>query len=800
METKKYNYDENERAILERLPYAMMVFQYIDDQAQLLLFSDGVTRLFREEREKCCELYSRIKKEGEEMPEGMLRAYNALLEFLKHQEPLYIKYPIKLKGDRTPSWIRAEGYWQTKENGVRLAYVLCNDVTDQVQQQATKSSQKYYTEALLAKVLSTTKTAIFWKDRDRRFLGANQAFLDYCGFDDAEEIVGKKSEEIGLYNDSASYKNDDYRVINQGEYIDKAPGICLLNDVKQYVMVNKSPMYQEGKIVGLVGSFQEVTEEYNYQKKILRLNKELKKAIERAEKASLAKSEFLANMSHELRTPLNAMIGLIELLKESLYDPQLALEDIEKLEQSSTLLLSIINDILVMSSIESGKMTLAHEAFDVKESVFSVTNIYYQQCHTKGIEFDFLAFDIAHEMLIGDEYRIRQIVLNLLSNAVKFTAKGGQISISISEKKISDQQVMMILKVKDTGCGISEDLQRRLFEKFEQESATTVRQHGGSGLGLSITKNLVSLMEGHITVDSTKGVGTTFTVSIPLEISQKIEEPIACDLSKLKAVVVNEHLDHCLSVANILEKEKIQTTIFLEPEEMMTDLKNQQPSEAVYLINDEFSEMTGGELAKRLHEMGPQVTKNVFIAGYDIGKVKKHVETMERVHFLQKPIFPSNLVKAITGNLNGHYPAQKSRIDVRDVPHIKGLKVLLVEDNEINRIVAKRLLTNNGAIVNEVINGQLAYDAIQEGQEYDVILMDIRMPVMDGYEATKQIRKLETRYAQNICILAMSADSFQKDINRALSVGMNGHIEKPIKPKKMIERLSILQKHLMYQT
>ena len=521
-------------------------------------------------------------------------------------------------------------------------------------------------------------------------------------------------------------------------------------------------------------------------------NKKLAEANKKATAATVAKSSFLANMSHELRTPLNAVIVLSSLLKDSLDERETTEDYVNKISESSQLLLSIINDILDMSAIESGKLKLASEEFSIKKSIYSITSIYYQQCLLKGIHFEFNTNNIDYEFLIGDGFRIRQVVLNLLSNAVKFTPKNGHITVSLTEELISGDDIMIHIAVQDTGCGISDDLKSRLFSKFEQEDATTVRKNGGSGLGLSIAKNLVDLMKGTIQVDSIEGEGTTFTVNIPLKIGKTKPENNILDFSIFRALIVDDNEETCKYLSAITEKWHIKTRYCLDPFEALELVKQKLGSEDefnLYIVDLKLPRMNGIALTEEIQKLILKEAVFMMISGYDFYEYKNKAHEKGVEYFLRKPIFPSELFNVLVNNFKKKNLLQE--IDNKPTSlQLEHMKILLVEDNEINQFVATRLLEKDGAVVTIAPNGAEAVKEIkQELIHYDVVLMDIQMPVMDGYEAVRHIRSLDTEYAQKIPIFAMTASSFQSDINKAYESGMNGHISKPINPQILVQTI-----------
>jgi CheY-like chemotaxis protein len=396
---------------------------------------------------------------------------------------------------------------------------------------------------------------------------------------------------------------------------------------------------------------------------------------------------------------------------------------------------------------------------------------------------------------MGDSYRIRQVVLNLLSNAVKFTDSGGTISLDLKERKINDQKLLLIIEVSDTGCGMSDNMQKRLFGKFEQEDATTVRKYGGSGLGLSISKSLIELMHGEIFVSSKLGVGTKFTVQIPLEIVKEPSLKTNLDISKLDALVVDNNKDTCKYINSILKSWKLEseyTTSSIKALEMVKNRIVNDNEYNLYIVDLRMPKMNGLELVKNIKAMIKSEALIILISGYDISEFKMEVEANGRENFLRKPVFPSELFNTLIARI-GAKDILDSTYEQKVGVNLKGMKILLVEDDSINQLIAKKLLEMAGAIVIIANNGKEAVEEIKnKSNEVDLILMDIQMPIMDGYTATRKIRQLDLEYAKTIPIYALSANSFQKDIDKSLEAGMNGHISKPIEPNNLF---AILEKN-----
>jgi signal transduction histidine kinase/CheY-like chemotaxis protein len=489
-----------------------------------------------------------------------------------------------------------------------------------------------------------------------------------------------------------------------------------------------------------------------------------------------AKSEFLATISHELRTPLSTIIGLNDLLRENANDEDAVLDYSYKIEQSSMMLLTLINDVLDMSAIEKGKLKIADEDFNVKRLIYSVSDMYYNLTKRKGIEFKVNLSQIQAEELIGDEYRIRQIILNLLSNAYKFTDHGG-IIISVKEEKLDSTHANLILEVEDTGCGMNSETLSKLYDQFEQADASTVRMHGGSGLGLSITKHLVSMMAGTIDVKSKVGEGTKFTVSLPLKISTR-QENIEVSFLASKAIIVDDDEQTCVYLSKVFDSWNIENKSFTDSQEALEYIKRKPDEYSIYVFDFLMPNINGIDLAKEVKKINKKAVI-IIVSGYDIEEIKAKDNKCVS-SFIQKPIFKSELYNHIINNVPEDTRKEKKLTD----ENFRDKKVLCVEDVKINQMIITKLLEKVGITVYQAGNGIEAVEFMKNNEEKDninLILMDIRMPKMDGLTATSKIREFNTE----VPIIALSANAFEEDINKSLAAGMNNHLSKPIDKEKL---------------
>jgi len=515
--------------------------------------------------------------------------------------------------------------------------------------------------------------------------------------------------------------------------------------------------------------------------------KELEEARQMAEEASRSKSEFLSNMSHDIRTPMNAIVGMTSIALANIDDSQRVQTCLKKIVLSSKHLLGLINDVLDMSKIESGKMTLNVELVSLREVMDSIVSIVQPQVRAKQQKFNVFIYNISSENVLCDGVRLNQILLNLLSNAIKFTPEDGSIEVSMHEEKSpkGDDYVRILLRVKDDGIGMTEEFQSRIFDSFSREDSKRVQKTEGTGLGMAITKYIVDAMGGTITVKSTQGCGSEFLVTLDLERSEEREEDMI--LPDFMMLVVDDDRQLCESTTGSLKSIGIRAEWALDGEsaiQMVNRHHNSHTDYHIILLDWKLPGMDGIQTARELRRQLGNDVPILLISAYDCSEIEDEARAAGISGFLSKPLFKSTLYYGLKPYIDPS--AELTKPEEKDAIDFSGKRVLLAEDNELNWEIASELLSELGLELEWAENGQICADMFKQSPVgyYDAVLKDIRMPVMDGYGATKMIRSME-RPDASLPIIAMTADAFHEDMQRCLECGMNAHTAKPIDVKEV---------------
>lgn len=552
--------------------------------------------------------------------------------------------------------------------------------------------------------------------------------------------------------------------------------------------------YETNDIMVMVVS-KEITDIVKKQKE---QTQALQDALMQAQHASRAKTTFLSNMSHDIRTPMNAIIGFTTIAVSHIDNKEQVKDCLQKVLSSSNHLLSLINDILDMSRIESGKIQIKEQNCNISELMHNLINIIQPQVKAKQLELFIDTFEVANEDVIADALKLNQVFINLMSNAVKYTPAGGTVSLRIMQKTTFHHGYGdYVFIIKDNGIGMSKEFAEHIFEPFERESTVTQSGIQGTGLGMAITKNIVEMMNGTITVESETGKGSTFTVELTLKLQdiEKNAEQLK-ELKGLRAMVVDDDFNVCDSVSKMLKQLGMRAEWTASGREAIYRAKtahDEGDSYHTYIIDWQMPDLSGVETAKKIRSLVGEEAPIIILTAYDWSDIEEEAKAAGVTAFCAKPLFMSDLKSALLAATN---TADKEEDAATwTLADFSGKRILLVEDIELNREIAEVILTEAGFLVESAPDGTDAVAMMEKAEEYyyDAILMDVQMPIMDGYEATRTIRNMPRKDVKDLPIIAMTANALEEDKEAALKNGMNAHIAKPL---DMDVFISVLKKYL----
>ncbi len=586
----------------------------------------------------------------------------------------------------------------------------------------------------------------------------------------------KVDMEIFMRANTIKERMKKENIITQ-EYVSNYRGWSRAN----FIVVNRDKFGSVSKVLFAV---QQIDAE---KQKELKTQEALKDAYEAANRANNAKSDFLSRMSHDIRTPMNAIIGMTAIASTQIAKRDKVKECLEKINSSSNHLLGLINEVLDMSKIESGKFSLSEENINLSELIDNFLTMIKPQVLAKNHELKINLSNVQHECVIGDSMRIQQIFINMMSNAIKYTPDGGKLSFSISEIPSHQQKIGGYRFVfEDNGIGMSKEFIKQMYEPFSRAEDTRVNKIQGTGLGMSIVNNIVHMMEGSIQVESEENKGTKFTVTIYLKLQDNVDDTID-DFIEEPVLVVDNDKTMCESTCTMLKEIGLKSEYALDSEEAYDKACNTYKDKKEYsviIVDWELDSLNAKNLIKKIHDTVSSFIPIIIISSYDKADLESELSNVDYDAFVTKPLFKSKLKNAFKGlkNKSADQKEDLKGIDAIENKNYSSKRILLVEDNDINAEIAKEILEMSSLKIERAENGEIAKNMFEEKSPgyYNLIFMDIQMPIMNGYDATKAIRALEKEDAKTIPIVAMTANAFVEDIQASIKVGMNDHISKPL--------------------
>ncbi len=634
---------------------------------EVLHISAGLCRMFKMSREDLYEFFM-LPINEQIHPDDLVRVMRMVQHVFHHPEEL-LQFTYRMVLPRKKDeyiWLMSTIYGRKLTDGSVLQYIASLDITAEREEQEKQAAIFTHTNALLERVLATTQTMLFWKDKERRFQGANKAFLDYYDFPSEQVILGKTDEEMGWHEEEEPFKSDEWRILHTGESTYRVRGKCMSHGEMRDIVASKSPLIENGEIVGLVGSFEDVTDETRHQDQVEQLNEQLRQALDKAESANQAKTAFLSNVSHDMRTPLNGILGITELALKT-DDREKIRGYLQKIMTAGSLLKDLINDTLELSRIGSGKKKLDYEVVEASSMLERLITSIRSAAEQNGVNFHVdLPFDELG-FVRTDRLKLSKVLLNLLSNAVKFTPKGGDVWLLGEVLSCDEHEAACRFTVRDNGAGMSKEFLPKMFNPFEQENALSVQGKQGTGLGLSIAKELLDVLGGTIAVESEKGKGTTFIVEVRFERTERIGEQTAIEtemvcLDNRQILVCEDNELNREIVTTILEMNKLKV-IHAENGEQGIRCFMESPEYSIeaILMDIRMPVMDGLTAAAKIRQLERKDAALVPIIALSANAFQEDVEDSRKAGMndhLTKPIEPVLLLNCLQRQI-GNYEAQR---------------------------------------------------------------------------------------------------------------------------------------------
>ena len=649
------------------------------------------------------------------------------------------------------------------QDGIPISYTVMTDVEDVMRRRIEQT----ITYDNIPGFISKHKVH---KDGSFTLLEANDKYMDFSGIDKNSFL--SFSPFSRLDETSRNTMNAHIPCMLKGEPVHFVIQSKDKNGNGAWLQLNGECIGWEGDepiylIVYI--NITDITEQRELQKKLEKQSKQLKEALKSAEQANQAKSDFLARMSHDIRTPMNAIMGMATIAKAHVDERERILDCMEKINGASKLLLSLINEVLDMSKIESGRLILSEDEFNVGELLQDLVVMMQPEIKNKQQTLNIHVKNLRHENVKGDTQRIKQVLMNILSNAIKYTPENGRITIEIYEKDPHNGIGNYQFVFEDNGRGMKPEFLDKIFEPFERASDDEIKRIQGTGLGMSISHKIIQMMGGDIKVESEYGKGSRFTIDMPLVCrDQKPDDKIAC-----------------LNTSSCLREIGINSECVYSGSEAIEKVRQHHLAEKEYfavIIDLKMPQMNGIETTRQIRRFVGADVPIIILSAYDLEEYEAEAKEVKANGFITKPLYKSKLLQVLRSFLDeGDQPEPIRPFKLSNVDY-SGKRILLVEDNELNREIAVEIIGSTGITIDTAINGLDAVHKVAQSEEgfYQIILMDIQMPIMDGYEATRQIRSLQRRDIAHMPIIAMTANAFSEDVTNAIKAGMNYHLAKPI--------------------